>query len=338
MTPPGVTDGPYVSQFLYRDVPFGPQTLPARIRTYSPASEFLTQPDAWLSVQNGNAPKERATQEAALRYIATTRDLAAYAHAAAAFGLTGNQLLGTPSSADPGRGGIFPASQRTLAPGNPYLRSKTQGGAGGTFGPAYFQSVLSLALSLGTRINYYQKWYAQRILRPEAFGGLVHERLANKVADYPIHEAFLGSQALERSRSKHGTHLLSHVYPEGAPIHSSYPGGAAIIAAVTATFLKASYDESLPWPNPVHPDPSDPTRLVPYQGPTLTVGGELNKLALNFGSGRTAAGIHWRSDAAASYAQGEALVISLLREQKQTFREPFEGFSFTRFDGTRITI
>ncbi|RZJ61805.1 MAG: twin-arginine translocation pathway signal protein, partial [Acidovorax sp.] len=128
------------------------------------------------------------------------------------------------------------------------------------------------------------------------------------------------------------------VYPEGAPIHSSYPGGAAIIAAVTATLLKAFYDESLVIPNPVQPDPSDPTRLVPYQGPPLTVGGELNKFALNYGSGRTAAGIHWRSDAAAAYAQGEALVISLLREQKQTFREPFEGFAFTGFDGRRIVI
>jgi len=88
----------------------------------------------------------------------------------------------------------------------------------------------------------------------------------------------------------------------------------------------------------VQPDPSDPTKLVPYQGPPLTVGGELNKLALNYGSGRTAGGIHWRSDAAASYAQGEALVISLLREQRATFREPFDGFSFTRFDGTRVTV
>ena len=85
-------------------------------------------------------------------------------------------------------------------------------------------------------------------------------------------------------------------------------------------------------------DPADPTRLVPWQGAPLTVGGELNKLALNYGSGRSWAGIHWRSDAAAAYAQGEALVISLLREQKATFAEPFEGFSFTRFDGTRITI
>ncbi|WP_213956820.1 twin-arginine translocation pathway signal protein [Variovorax sp. dw_954] len=338
VTPPGVTEGPYISQFLYRDVPFGPRTLSARIRSYDPGSEFLTSYDEWLSVQNGNAPKGRIAFDPTRRYIANSRDLAAYAHAAAAFNFIGNQLLSTPSASDAAFGGIFPAAQNTLAASNPYLKLKTSGGASGTFGAAYFQSILSLASSLGIRINYYQKWYLQRVLRPEAFGGLVHHRLANKVSEYPIHEAFLGSQALERSRAKNGTHLLSHVFPEGAPIHSSYPGGAAIIASVTVTLLKAFYDESLVIPNPVQPDPADPTRLVPYQGPPLTVGGELNKLALNYGSGRTAGGIHWRSDAAASYAQGEALVISLLREQKQTFREPFEGFSFTRFDGTRVTV
>lgn len=338
VTPPGVTDGPYLSQFLYRDVPFGPQTLSARIRTYTPASEFLTQPDEWLSVQNGNAPKGRIAFDPTRRYIANSRDLAAYAHAAAAFSNIANQLLSTPAATDAAFGGIFPATQNTLAASNPYLKLKTSGGASGTFGAAYFQSILSLAASLGIRINYYQKWYEQRVLRPEAFGGLVHQRLANGVSEYPIHEALLGSQALERSRAKNGTHLLSQVYPEGAPIHSSYPGGAAIIGAVTATLLKAFYDESLPIPDPVQPDPADPTKLVPYQGPPLTVGGELNKLALNYGSGRTAAGIHWRSDAAASYAQGEALVISILREQKATFREPFDAFSFTRFDGTRVTV
>ncbi|HZY17777.1 MAG TPA: twin-arginine translocation pathway signal protein [Ramlibacter sp.] len=338
VTPPGVTEGPYISQFLYRDVPFGPQTLSARIRSYTPANEFQTSLDEWLHVQNGNAPRARNVVDPVPRYIANSRDLAAYAHAPAAFGLVANQLLATPAAADPAYGGIFPAARNTLASSNPYLRSRTQGGASGTFGAAYFQSILSLAASLGIRINYYQKWYEQRVLRPEAFGGLVHHRLAAGVRDYPIHEALLGSRALERSRARNGTFLLPQVFPEGAPIHSSYPGGAAIIGAVTATLLKAFYDETLVIPNPVQPDPNDPTRLVPYQGPPLTVGGELNKLALNYGSGRTAAGIHWRSDAAASYAQGENLVISLLREQKATFREPFDGFSFTRFDGTRVSI
>jgi hypothetical protein len=339
VTPPGVLDGPLISQFLYRDVPLGNQNLSAKIRAYGPTSEFQTKYDEWSNVQNGGAPRERIAYETTPRYISSGRDLGAYAHNAQAFNFAANQLLGVAAfGADPAYGGIFPGSQPTSAPSDPYLRSKTQGGASGTFGLAYYQSIISLAASLAIRINYYQKWYEQRIVRPEAFSGLVHQRLANNVTDYPIHQSLLGSQALERSRAKNGSFLLSQVFPEGAPLHSSYPGGAAIIAAVTATLLKAFYNENLELPNPVQPDPQDPTRLVPYRGPPLTVGGELNKLALNYSGGRTWGGIHWRSDAAASFSQGENLVISLLREQKATFAEPFDGFAFTRFDGSKVKV
>ena len=58
----------------------------------------------------------------------------------------------------------------------------------------------------------------------------------------------------------------------------AHPGGATSIGAVTATLLKAFFDESRVITDPVQPDPLDPTRLVPYSGPQLTVGGELNKL------------------------------------------------------------
>jgi hypothetical protein len=161
---------------------------------------------------------------------------------------------------------------------------------------------------------------------------------SNKVDDYPIHKDLLDSQALDRSRAKFGSHLLAHVFPEGAPMHSAYPGGATEIAASNVTLLKAFFDENHVIQNPVQPDPSDPTRLVPYVGPPLTVGGELNKLALNYGLGRNWAGIHWRSDFAASLAQGEDVAISLLRDERATFRERFEGYMFTRFDGSRVTV
>ena len=214
VTPPGVVDGPLVSQFLYRDVPLGNQSLSAKIRAYAPTSNFLTKYDEWLHVQNGNAPRDRIAYESTLRYISNGRDLGAYAHTAQAFNFVANQLLSAPEfAADPAYGGIYPANKPATASGDPYLRSKTQGGASGTFGAAYYQSVIALASSLAIRINYYQKWYEQRIVRPEAFSGLVHHRLASKVTDYPIHESLLGSQALERSRSKNGTFLLGHIFP-----------------------------------------------------------------------------------------------------------------------------
>jgi hypothetical protein len=124
-TPAGVTVGPYISQFLYRDVPFGPQSLFARIRSYTPANEFQTGYDEWLHVQNGNAPRARNLYDSDSRYIANSRDLAAYGHAVAAFGYIGNQLLGTPAAADAAFGGLYPAAQTTQAPNNPDLKLKS---------------------------------------------------------------------------------------------------------------------------------------------------------------------------------------------------------------------
>jgi hypothetical protein len=37
-------------------------------------------------------------------------------------------------------------------------------------------------------------------------------------------------------------------------------------------------------------------------------------------------------------ALGEEVAISLLRDERRALREAFEGFSFTRFDGSRVTV
>jgi hypothetical protein len=73
-------------------------------------------------------------------------------------------------------------------------------------------------------------------------------------------------------------------------------------------------------------------------GPELTVGGELNKLASNVATGRDLAGVHWRSDARESLKLGEAIAISVLRDQKACYNERFGGFTFTKFDGTKVTV
>ena len=79
--------------------------------------------------------------------------------------------------------------------------------------------------------------------------------------------------------------------------------------------------------------------LVPYTGgDTLTVGGELNKIASNVALGRNIAGVHWRSDGTESLLLGEALAISVLKDQKNCYNETFSGFSLTKFNGTTITV
>jgi hypothetical protein len=339
VTPPGVLDGPLISQFLLRDAPYGAQWIGAQIRTTTPANEFMTDYEEWLAIQNGSAAKRQIQFDAAPRYIATGRDLAEYIRGGPALGWAAALILATPGGGtDLRHTGMFPAAQAVSYPTNPYRQSKTQGAAGATFGLTYIQGLLTEGITNSIRAAYWQKYFVHRAVRPEAYGGLAQHRLANGVSDYPLHDNFLKSEALGRSKAKYGTYLLSQTYPDGAPIHSTYPGGATVVGAVTATILKAFFDESRVIDNPVQPDPTDPTKLVPYNGPPLTVGRELNKLGVNFGFGRNWAGIHWRSDAAASMAIGEEVAIAMLRDERMTFREPFDGFTFTRFDGSRVTI
>jgi hypothetical protein len=339
VTPPGVLDGPLISQFLLRDAPYASQWISAQIRTALPANEFLTDYEEWLAIQNGVAPKRQLQFDATPRYIATGRDLAEYIHTGPALGWAAALILATPGGGTDKRySGMYPPAEPVSYPSNPYRKSKTQAPAGATFGLQYVQALLATGISDSVRAAYWQKYFVHRTVRPEAYGALAHHRLANGVSDYPLHDDFLKSGVLARSKAKYGTYLLSQTYPEGAPFHSTYPGGATSVGAVTATILKAFFDESRVIANPVQPDPADPTRLVPYDGSPLTVGGELNKLAVNFGFGRNWAGIHWRSDASASMAIGEEVAICMLRDERATLREPFDGFSFTRFDGSRVTI
>jgi hypothetical protein len=121
------------------------------------------------------------------------------------------------------------------------------------------------------------------------------------------------------------------------PQHPSYGAGHATVAGACVTILKAFFEEAAVINDPVEATP-DGFALVPYRGPVLTVGGELNKLASNVAFGRNFAGVHWRSDAVESLRLGETVALRYLAEESLCFNESFEGFSLTRFDGTRITV
>jgi membrane-associated phospholipid phosphatase len=126
-------------------------------------------------------------------------------------------------------------------------------------------------------------------------------------------------------------------YPEGCPTPPAYPAGHAAIAGACATVLKAFFSESFVIVNPVIAS-AEGLSLLPYKGPELTVGGELNKLAANIALGRDTAGVHWRSDGIEGLKLGEAVTIGILTDLRATCPEPFAGFSFTKFDGSTTTI
>lgn len=269
VTPPGVLDGPYISQFLLLNIPLNTQYILPVIRTALPGNDFQTTFDEWLLIQNGGSSGRTIKYDPKLRYISTVRDLGEYAHIGGASYNGAFQILS--SGADPNP--LFSGIGAPLSPTNPYNNYKVQASGTGSFSAAYFQTLLLLAPSRVIRASYWQKWYVHRRLRPEAYGGLVYNNLVNKT-QYPINSELLNSKALAQTFSSFGAYLLPQAYPEGSPVHSSYPSGAASIAAVSVTLLKAFFDETFVIPNPVVPDPNDPTKVIPYSGPPLTVGGE----------------------------------------------------------------
>jgi hypothetical protein len=150
----------------------------------------------------------------------------------------------------------------------------------------------------------------------------------------------LNSQAVSRVFGRYGTYLLPHADPEGCPAHPSYAEQHGVNAGASVTVLKWFFDESVVIPNSVVAA-DDGQSLLPYTGSdagAITVGGELNKLANNFVLGRDIEAVHWRSDAVQGLLLGEAAAISVLRDQRSIFNEPFNGFTFTKFDGSTITV
>jgi hypothetical protein len=186
------------------------------------------------------------------------------------------------------------------------------------------------------KATWCQKWLVHRRLRPEEFAGRVHHHMTGAARD-PLNTDVLNTAALNAVLPTYGTYLLPMAYPEGCPMHPAYPAGHAAIAGACTTVLKAFFQETFILPNPVEASP-DGLSLLPYQGPNLTVGGELNKLASNIALGRDTAGVHWRSDGIKGMKLGEAVTIGLLRDLRATCPEELLGFAFTKFDGTTLTL
>jgi len=338
----GFTDGdlagPYVSQFLLKPVPFGVQYVEQRMRSAVSGIDFLTQYPDWLNAQNGTTPDLAMPFDSTRRYVRNGRDLGQWVHVDVLYQAYFNAMLimvQPPDLSDTVTGGGMGVP---LNPGNPYLQSLNQEGFG-TFGAPAIATAVAENAAHALKAVWYQKWFIHRRLRPEAYGGLVHNNLA-KGQKYPLHGDVMNAQVLSRVQAKFGSFLLPMAFPEGSPMHPSYGAGHATVAGACVTVLKALFDDTYVIPNPVVATP-DGLSVVPYTGPDadrLTVGGELNKLAANVAIGRNIAGVHWRSDYAESVKLGEALAISVLRDQRLTYGEDFQGYSFTRMDGTKITV
>ncbi len=334
---PGGLMGPYISQFLWRPAPFGAEYVEKRMRTVAAGVEYMTAAADWLDVQNGCKPAGPQF-DPTRRYIRNGRDLSQWVHIDVLFQAYFDAaliIMTPPDATDTVTGGGIGCPPN---PGNPYIGSQTQEGFG-TFGGPYFATILAEVSTRALKAVWYQKWFLHRRLRPEAFAGHIHHKIASG-RNYSIHDDVLNSDALAEVFSEHGTYFLPMAFPEGSPLHPAYGAGHATVAGACVTILKALFNETFPVANPVVAS-ADGLSLVPYVGPdagSLTVGGELNKLAVNVAFGRNIAGVHWRTDGGESMRLGEALAISILRDQRACYSEVFGGFTFTKFDGTTITV
>jgi hypothetical protein len=342
---PGELDGPMVSQFLIRNFNYDLIPVTPRLMTGMPGEDFMTTFPEWLNVQNGGPGTAGFPPfDTTFRFIRNGRDLGMTAAFDRVYSVYFRALLilqaTFPFAKVPGVDASFPfpAGSRQAAFTN--------------FGLAHLSEMIG-AVGKSERHAWYQKWHVHRRLRPEAYGGLVH-RVKVDGADYPLHadlmtqstvldQVYAANQArnIARGVDTNGSYFLSQILRGGAPTHPSYPSGHAITAGACVTVLKAFYNEDALFPGPRKVS-ADGITTLPYaagvDGPALTMGGELNKLAHNLSFGRDMSGIHWRSDNLAGNRLGEDLAIRWLHEQKATYSFPFSGFNLTRFDGTQIVI
>ena len=328
---PGDVVGPYPSQFILQPTSFGAIAINQLFTTYTPGLDYMTDQASWLAVQNGQGPFAANQPDPNLQHLRNGRGIGAYVHVDVLFEAYFIACLALIDNNAP------------LDPNNPYVGSKTQSGFG-TWGSPHLKTIVAEVAQRALKAVWYQKWFVHRHLRPEAFGGLVHMEKTGQ-ANYPLHPDVLNSHALAELFAKNGGYFLPHGFPEGCPQHPSYGQGHGTVAGACATVVKAWFNDLAPLSsipglaNIVQPS-EDGFSLVPYEGSDagqLTIGGEMNKLAANIAIGRNHAGVHWRHDYADSLPLGEAVAISVLNDMGQNWNENFEGFSFTKFNGQRVT-
>lgn len=316
----GDLNGPYISQFLWKPVPFGPITYEQMFVPTAPGIDHMLSQTAAVNIQNGDAPGPQ-TFAGAPRYISTFRDLASFVHVDAlhqAYLQAALILLGQGTPFDQG----FP------------YNNLTRGVGFATFGAAQILGLVTEVSVRALKAAWYQKWNVHRRLRPEMMGIRTHVHMTGQ-ANYPIHSQLLNSDALTQTFNQNGTYLLSQAYPEGSPSHPSYGAGHAAVAGACTTVLKALFDGQSQVLNTVEAN-QDGSALNPIAG-NFTVNGELNKLCSNISIGRNGAGVHYITDYSQCIGLGEAVAISILNDAIAA-SEVFGQLTLEKFDGSTVTL
>ena len=320
---PGDLKGPYVSQFLLKDIPYGATSIEQRYAAPPPGADFMTTQANWLNILRGGAPAETLSKSGGF-YISDGRKLGEYVHV----DFTYQAYLSAALIAI----GFGPDA---FDIDNAYRMSASQGGFV-TQGASDVLNLTAKAANLCLTGAWYQKWLVHRRLRPEVYGGRLDQQLIG-VMNYGLPSDITGSEAVARVRALNGGAFLPMAFAEGSPTHPAYPAGHATVAGGCCTVLKAFFDEDFIIPSPVVANQTG-SALDNWTGADLRLGDEINKLANNISLGRDWAGVHYRSDGVDGLLVGEQQAIGILRDYSRTYNEEFNGFTLTKFDGTRIRV
>ncbi|MGY3616068.1 vanadium-dependent haloperoxidase [Bradyrhizobium sp. USDA 10063] len=350
--------GPYISQFLWLDVPYGSLRI-KQIEGRAVDTDYrlggvphMINWADWLAVQNGQAFKPNVTPPPDSRYIQNAGDLARYVHLDALYEAYLNAAL------------ILLGSDVKLDAGNPYNRDSPifpHEEGFGTFGSPFILSLVCEVATCALKAVWYQKFIGNLRLRPEAYGGLVHRALYSsglKAAEAKL--ALSGGLAvlqgsntsggavarIRQANAGHGsdTYLLPMCFKDGSPAHGSYGAGHATVAGACVTVLKAYFAGTQKLKDvgitPMMPKPNgiELTDVGVPDADQLTIGGELDKVASNIAIGRNMAGVHWRTDYSQSVLLGQRIATSILYHLRRDFHERPWRFSYLSFGGKVVEV
>ncbi len=351
--------GPYISQFLLagnaginssdkepgRDraqglIAYGALNIDQRVRTATPYVDYMTTWEKWLDVQQGASlgglESYVNVSAKARRFITTPRDIATYVHYDALYESYLNALL------------IMMGEGVPFDPDIPFQRSDFDDHQQGFahFGGPHILSLVTEVATRALKAVRFQKFNVHRRFRPEALAArLYKEKVLCDPSVTSMRKQLNGILKLVASKNGGGGNfLLPMAFAEGSPMHPSYGAGHATVAGACVTILKAFFDHA----HPLTIAGDDCTAFVPtddgqsltysaVMGGTLTVEGELNKLASNIAIGRDWAGVHYFTDYIESLRMGEQIALGILEEQKLTYGENF-SMTVPLFDGGSVRI
>lgn len=84
----------------------------------------------------------------------------------------------------------------------------------GTLGGPFIAQLSTNSATSALKAVWYSKWYVNRRMRPERFGGAI-DRHKRGFYNYPIHSDVLNSAAAALINSTFNGWLLPQAYPEG---------------------------------------------------------------------------------------------------------------------------